>query len=140
MKNRDVDGSKPLLDGSELNDADDMSETAVLDRSVLAGSDSEIDEPQAPFDETVRLDKDSFLEETEAPLDRTVALDDSFSVTANVGDVSVEINVEELIANIETKDDKDAARKREIRRRLEEAVEDQAFEDTYAIDLDEQAD
>ena len=80
------------------------------------------------------------MEDTEGILDSTVSLGDSFSATDNVGDVSVEINVEELIADIETKGDKDAARKREIHRRLEDAVEDQAFEDTYAIDLDEQAD
>ena len=56
-------------------------------------------------------------------------------VTDNVGDVSVEINVEELIANIENESDEDAARKKEIRRRLEEVAEEKSFEDTYAIDL-----
>ena len=56
-------------------------------------------------------------------------------VTDNVGDVSVEINVEELIANIENENDEDAARKKEIRRRLEEVAEEKSFEDTYAIDL-----
>ena len=55
--------------------------------------------------------------------------------TDNVGDVSVEINVEELIADIEGADDKDAARKKEIRRRLEEHAEEMSFEDTFAIDL-----
>ena len=59
--------------------------------------------------------------------------------TDNVGDVSVEINVEQLIADIEASEDKDAARKREIRRRLEDVVEDQSLEDTYAIDLNEEA-
>ena len=41
-------------------------------------------------------------------------------ITDNVGDVSVEINVEELIADIENENDEDAARKKEVRRRLEE--------------------
>ena len=56
-------------------------------------------------------------------------------ITDNVGDVSVEINVEELIANIETENDEDAVRKKEIRRRLEDMAEEKSFEDTYAIDL-----
>lgn len=59
-------------------------------------------------------------------------------VTDNVGDVSVEINVEELIADIESENDEDAARKKEVRRRLEEMAEEKSFEDTYAIDLDEE--
>jgi DNA-binding MltR family transcriptional regulator len=56
-------------------------------------------------------------------------------ITDNVGDVSVEINVEELIADIENENDEDAARKKEIRRRLEDMAEEKSFEDTYAIDL-----
>ena len=75
--------------------------------------------------------------ETESSENTTVVLDETGTLTDNVGDVSVEINVEELIADIESTDDKDAAHKKEIRRRLEEVVEEQAFEDTYAIDLDE---
>lgn len=79
--------------------------------------------------------------ETEAEMpEETVVLDEKAMSTDNVGDVSVEINVEELVAKIEAEEDKDAARKKEIRRRLEEVVEDQAFEDTYAIDLDEKSD
>ena len=64
----------------------------------------------------------------------TVVLNDP-QITDNVGDVSVEINVEELIADIESEKDEDAARKKEIRRRLEEVAEEKSFEDTYAIDL-----
>ena len=78
--------------------------------------------------------------ETESSENTTVVLDETGILTDNVGDVSVEINVEELIADIEATDDKDAARKKEIRRRLEEVVEEQAFEDTYAVDLDEKPD
>lgn len=57
----------------------------------------------------------------------------------NVGDVSVEINVEELIAEFESSADSDAARKKEIRRRLEEIREQKEamkdIEDTYSFDL-----
>jgi len=56
--------------------------------------------------------------------------------TNNVGDVSVEINVEQLIADIEGEQDKDAARKSEIRTRLEELAEEKSFEDTYAVDFE----
>ncbi len=77
---------------------------------------------------------------TENSENTTVVLNETGILTDNVGDVSVEINVEELIADIEATDDKDAARKKEIRRRLEEVVEEQAFEDTYAVDLDEKPD
>ena len=94
--------------------------------SKPAVDDTELDDVEIP-DEAVLMDKDAIPDEIAADTD-------------NVGDVSVEINVEELIADIEANDDKDAARKREIRRRLEDAVEDQAFEDTYAIDLGEAGD
>ena len=59
-------------------------------------------------------------------------------ITDNVGDVSVEINVEELIADIENENDEDSARKKEIRRRLEDVAEEKSFEDTYAIDLSDE--
>ena len=94
--------------------------------------DTELDDVE-DLDDTGRLDE---MDDTE---DSAVA-DLAAADTDNVGDVSVEINVEQLIADIEANDDKDAARKREIRRRLEDAVEDQSFEDTYAIDLDEAGD
>ena len=88
--------------------------------------DAELDDVGDP-DKTIRMDDAAVADEMAADTD-------------NVGDVSVEINVEELIADIEAYEDKDAGRKKEIRRRLEDVVEDKAFEDTYAIDLDEEAD
>lgn len=75
---------------------------------------------------------DNEFDETE----ESVVLSDP-QITDNVGDVSVEINVEELIANIESSNDEDAARKKEIRQRLEDLAEEKSFEDTYAIDLGE---
>jgi hypothetical protein len=75
------------------------------------------------------------IDDTEADeTEETIVLSEP-QITDNVGDVSVEINVEELIANIESENDEDAARKKEIRRRLEEVAEEKSFEDTYAIDL-----
>ena len=69
-------------------------------------------------------------------LAETVVLPEDSS-TDNVGDASVEINVEQLIADIEQSDDKVSARKKEVRRRLEELAENKSFEDTYAIEFDE---
>ena len=54
----------------------------------------------------------------------------------NVGDMSVEINVEELVARVESSQDDDAARKKEIRRRLEELAEEKDLEDTFAMEFD----
>ena len=70
-------------------------------------------------------------------LAETVVLPENSS-TDNVGDASVEINVEQLIADIEQSDDKVSARKKEVRRRLEELAENKSFEDTYAIEFDEE--
>ena len=105
---------------------------------------SEVDNSKPMIDDT-ELDDVEDLDEAADP-EKTVhifeeaILDETDAATDNVGDVSVEINVEELIADIEASEDKDAARKRKIRRRLEDVVEDRAFEDTYAVDLDEEAD
>ena len=41
----------------------------------------------------------------------------------NIGDISVEINVDELIAKIEAKNGGESQRRREVRRRLEELRE-----------------
>jgi len=66
----------------------------------------------------------------------TIVLPES-ETTDNVGDVSVEINVEELITKIEQTADEDSKRKKEIRRRLEELAEMKSLEDTFAIDFDD---
>lgn len=63
--------------------------------------------------------------------------DDSDDDTDNVGDVSVEINVEALIADFEKSDKEASARKMAIRRRLEELAELKALEDTFALDFDD---
>jgi hypothetical protein len=99
----------------------------------------ETGDPKQSIDDTEN-DDNEVEAEAESSENTTVVLNETGILTDNVGDVSVEINVEELIADIESTDDEDAARKKEIRRRLEEVVEEQAFEDTYAVDLDEKPD
>lgn len=79
-------------------------------------------------------DAESVVDDEESV--ETVVLSEP-QITDNVGDVSVEINVEELIADIESEKDEDATRKKEIRRRLEDMAEEKSFEDTYAIDLND---
>ena len=79
-------------------------------------------------------DAESIVDDEESV--ETVVLSEP-QITDNVGDVSVEINVEELIADIESENDEDAARKKEVRRRLEDMAEEKSFEDTYAIDLND---
>ena len=66
----------------------------------------------------------------------TVVLPETQS-TDNVGDASVEINVEELVAEIEGSDEEFSKRKKDVRQRLEELAEGQSFEDTYAIDFED---
>lgn len=83
------------------------------------------------------IEDDDFDEfEDDDELDDTIVISEP-DATDNVGDASVEINVEELIADIEGADAKVSARKKEVRRRLEELADQKSFEDTYAIEFDE---
>lgn len=50
-------------------------------------------------------------------------------------DVSMEINVEKLMAEMEKTKSDDVERKKEIRRRLEEIQEQRSIEDTYSFDM-----
>lgn len=74
------------------------------------------------------------------PEEETVVLPETVN-SDNVGDVSVEINVEELVAEIEASQEDDTHKKMEIRKRLEEIQEQkqeaQDFGDTFNIDLNE---
>ncbi len=119
----------------ETGDPKQSIDDTEIDQQSIDGT--EIDQQSI---EDTEIDDNEVEAETESSENTTVVLDETGILTDNVGDVSVEINVEELIADIEATDDKDAARKKEIRRRLEEVVEEQAFEDTYAVDLDEKPD
>ena len=62
-----------------------------------------------------------------------VMSEDSFSDP----DISMEVNVEKLVAELEKSEGEDAHRKAEIRRRLEELAEENSFEDTFAIDIND---
>jgi hypothetical protein len=88
-------------------------------------------------DDELEYDEDLEVEDSadDEDVDEEIGGDGEFDDTDNVGDVSVEINVEALIAELEKEDGTDLARRKEIRRRLEELAEERSFEDTYAIDF-----
>ncbi len=83
-------------------------------------------------DEVKDVSEDELSEEAEA--DVLAEVDDD-----NVGDLSVELNVEELVAKIENDDPEEAHRKAELRRKLEEVQEQHNAEmdSTYNFNLDE---
>ena len=83
------------------------------------------------------VEKQDDVESVDDDLAETVVIPES-ETTDNVGDASVEINVEELIADIEGSDDQGSKRQQEIRRRLEEFAEERSLDDTYAIDFDKE--
>ncbi|GMR17236.1 MAG: hypothetical protein BMS9Abin32_306 [Gammaproteobacteria bacterium] len=90
---------------------------------------NETRDPKSPAGEdTVELPDDDFAADT-------IVMTEMPS-TDTVGDVSAEINVEALIAEVEAIDDEQVAHKKEVRQRLEEMAEEKSFEDTYAIDFD----
>lgn len=71
-----------------------------------------------------------------------VLLSDDDDDDDNVGDISVEINVEELVARLEGSQSNEAQRKKEIRRRLEEIEEQRReareLDSTYNFNLDDE--
>ena len=85
-------------------------------------------------DEVKDVSEDERSEEELSEADVLAEVDDD-----NVGDLSVELNVEELVAKIETDDPEEAHRKAELRRKLEEAQEQHNAEmdSTYNFNLDE---
>lgn len=89
------------------------------------------------------FDDDGFDDEVDSSDDDDVSLsdDDSDDVTDNVGDMSVEINVEDIILRMEAKAGDDLKRKREIRRRLEEIREAREaaaeLDNTFNFNLDD---
>ncbi len=85
--------------------------------------------------------KDAEVDIDEEITEETVVLTET-GATDNVGDVSVEINVEELVAEIEASQGDDAHMKMELRKRLEEIQEQKAaakeLDSTFDIDLNEE--
>ena len=87
--------------------------------SEVKNDDVESNEDLREDDETTSFDETIVMSET----------DDS----DGIGDTTVE----RIITDFEQTDEQDAARKKEIRRRLEELAEEKSFEDTFAADFDD---
>jgi hypothetical protein len=92
-------------------------------------------------DAEVAIDEEIAEEFSDEIPEETVVLPETED-SDNVGDVSVEINVEELVAEIEAAQDEDAHKKKDIHRRLEE-IHDQRevskeLEDTFSMYLDDE--
>lgn len=98
----------------------------------------DIDKPEEGLVENDLTDN----HQDEDDLDIGDASEDTIVITedeGNFGDVSAEINVEELVAKIESTDAQVAEEQREIRRRLEEIREqkERELDSTYNINLDD---
>ena len=88
--------------------------------------------------DSVEVDDDEVEDEDS---DDVFVDDDDDESDDNVGDISVEINVDELVAKLESTDSDDIVRRREIRRRLEELREmreaEKDIDSTYNFNLDD---
>jgi hypothetical protein len=88
---------------------------------------------QSEVDDT-KIEEDAVTEnETDVPEGTVVMSEDSF----DDGDISMEVNVEGLVKEFENKQVDDVERKKEVRRKLEELVEENSFEDTYAVEFED---
>lgn len=103
---------------------------------VVMGGVAMIGEPGGTRD-SVDIDEEEVDEEDS----EDVYVDDDDDSDDNVGDISVEINVDELVAKLEATDTDDVVRRREIRRRLEELREmreaEKDIDSTYNFNLDD---
>ena len=88
-----------------------------------------------------------FVDDVDDDIDATddsgdVMLSDDDDDDDNIGDISVEINVEELVAKIERGEGDVAAHRREVRRRLDEIEEQRRaareLDNTYNFNFDDE--
>ena len=95
------------------------------------------------YGETVNGSASEDIDDDVESVDEEVAvLSDDDDMDDNVGDMSVEINVEELVAKVEGRGEDDIGRQREVKRRLEELREqreaEQELDSTYNFNLDDE--
>ena len=89
--------------------------------------------PNKPRDKEKDVDRDDDeIEEFEG--DETIVMSSDDDDDDDL-DVSMEVNVEKLMAEMEKTKADDIERKKEIRRRLEEIQEQRSLEDTYSFDM-----
>ena len=88
---------------------------------------------QSEVDDT-KIEEDAGNEnESDVPEGTVVMSEDSF----DDGDISMEVNVEGLVKEFENKQVDDVEKKKEVRRKLEELAEENSFEDTYAVEFED---
>ena len=134
MQNDPVEqDQKNTLDDAEESAAEETANEADPgDTAVLSEAEETANEAD-PGDTAVLSEAEETANEAD-PGDTAVLSEAEF--TDNVGDVSVEINIEELVKKVEAEQNKDASAKKAIRQRLEDIAEDKDFESTYAIEFD----
>ena len=84
------------------------------------------------INDDVESEEDDFEEDETESFDETIVMSETDD-SDGIGDTTVE----RIITDFEQTDAQAAARKKEIRRRLEELAEAKSFEDTFAVDFDE---
>lgn len=87
------------------------------------------------------LDDNEDDDEETSP-DDTIVIATDDDDNDNVGDLSVELNIEDLVAKLEATDSEDFARRRQIKRRLEELREEREsmkdIDSTYNFNFDDE--
>jgi len=89
------------------------------------------------------VETDSDAIKSDGENEATVVIEDTVVIDTeddpNIGDMSVEINVDELVAKIESGEGEDAEKVRAVKRRLDEAIEerDDDLDSTYNFNLDD---
>jgi len=81
-----------------------------------------------------RVEGDDVNELDSEAADETVVMSED---SLDTSDISMEVNVEQLVKELDRSKVDDVAKKIEVRRKLEEIAEEQGFESTYAIEFDE---
>ncbi len=87
-------------------------------------------------------DDEDDVEGDESSDDTVVIAADDDDDNDNIGDLSVELNIEDLVAKLEATDSEDIARRRQIKRRLEELREERDamrdLDSTYNFNFDDE--
>jgi hypothetical protein len=99
--------------------------------SKKAGNtETDVNEP-IEVDDSDELDGDNVDDFTDTVILSETDVDDD-----DADETTAEINVERLIAEVEKSNEQDVARRKAIRRRLEELAEQKSLEDTYAFEFE----
>ena len=100
-----------------------------------------VEEGTKKIPEDIDDEEEEVDDDTDTSDDTVVIADDDDDDSDNVGDLSVELNIEDLVAKLEQTDSEDIARRRQIKRRLEELREERDamrdLDSTYNFNFDD---